>query len=129
MAKLRVLDKVGLGEFIITAARDTGEFRRQLVDEPIKHLGKFVEIPQRVDKDGKPVEHKIVVLEDTQDVTHMVLPWKNDVDRAMEDIENQPAIYPNEYRAGSPDFIDDTAFPKKALFFRFGEYMFGRCKH
>jgi len=131
MAKLRVLDKVALGEFIIEAAQDTGAIRKELVEEPIKQLSKFVEIPvPRIDPTtGKTITHTIRVLEDTQDLTHMVLPWKKDVDVAMEDIDHQPSIYPNEYRPGSPDFIDDKLFPRKALFFRFGEYMFGRCKH
>jgi hypothetical protein len=130
MAKLIVKDKVGLGEFLIKAAQDTGEVRRHLVDHPIADLAKYINIPKdRVDEQGKTVTHTIIVHEDSRDVTHMVLPWKDDVDRAMDRIDNQTNIYPSEYRPGAPEYIDDSKFPRRALFFRFGEYMFGRCKH
>ncbi len=129
MAKLRVKDKVALGELIIKAAQDVGDARRQLIEDPIGALSKFVDIPaDRVDEQGNTIKHEIVVHEDTRDITHMVLPWKNDVDRAMDRIDEQSSVYPLEYRPGTPDYIDDGRFPRKALFFRFGEYMFGRCK-
>ena len=129
MAKLQVLDKVALGEFIIKVARDEGELRRQVIKNPIEFLSKFVEIPHDRQENGKTIKHEIVILEDTQDKTYVVLPWKHNVDRAMENIEKQTEIYPNEYRPGHPTYINDTKEPKKALFFRFGEYMFSRCKH
>ena len=129
MAKLRVKDKVGLGELIIMAAQGVGDTRRRLVEEPIETLRKFVDIPpDRVDANGNTIKHKIIIHLDSQDETHMVLPWKNDVDRAMDRIDEQPSVYPLEYRPGTPDSIDDSRFPRKALFFRFGEYMFGRCR-
>lgn len=128
MAKLRVKDKVALGEFIINAARDPA-LREAFVNDPNRHLEKLVDIPKdQVDADGNPVAHKIEVHVDTQFVTHMVLPWKNDVDRAMDRIDEQTNIYPDEYRPNSASYIDDARFPRRALFFRFGEYMFGRCK-
>lgn len=130
MAKLRVLDKVGLGELIIKAAQDVGGTRQGLVEDPIGTLHKLVEIPaDKTDEKGNVIKHKIIVHLDSEHETHMVLPWKNDVDRAMDRIDEQPAVYPHEYRPGTPEYIDDGRFPRKALFFRFGEYMFGRCKH
>lgn len=129
MAKLRVLDKVGLGEFIIKAAQNVDGTRDRFLKDPVAALRKFVEIPaDRKDDQGNLIKHTIAVYEDTRDVTNIMLPWKDDVDRAMQDIERQTQIYPLEYRPGSPDYIDDRRDPKKALFFRFGEYMFGRCK-
>lgn len=129
MAKLRVLDKVGLGEFIIKAAQNVDDNRDRLLRDPIEALRRFVEIPaDRTDDQGNLIKHRIVVHEDTRDVTNIMLPWKDDVDRAMQDIEQQTQIYPLEYRPGTPDYIDDRRDPKRALFFRFGEYMFGRCK-
>ena len=92
-------------------------------------MSKFVVIPpDRKDDKGNTIKHSIAVIEDTQDITYIVLPWKVDVDRAMDRIEEQNGIYPLEYRPGTPEYIDDSLFPKKALFFRFGEYMFGRCR-
>jgi hypothetical protein len=130
MAKLIVKDKVGLGEFLIKAAQDTGQIRQRLVDDPIGCLAKYLDIPpDRVDEQGNTVKHTISVHQDSRDETHMVLPWKDDVDRAMDRIDHQSNIYPSEYRPGSPDYIDDSKYPRRALFFRFGEYMFGRCKH
>ena len=50
MAKLRVLDKVGLGELIIKAAQDVGGARQRLVDDPIGTLRKFGET---LDQEGR----------------------------------------------------------------------------
>jgi hypothetical protein len=129
MAKLTVIDKIALGEFIIQAAQNEGEARDRLLKDPTNTLRKYLEIPADREENGKIVKHEIVVHEDSQDVTHIVLPWKYNVDRAMDNIDKQTEIYPNEYRPGHPTYINDTKEPRKALFFRFGEYMFGRCKH
>jgi hypothetical protein len=129
MAKLTVIDKIALGEFIIQAAQNEGEARDRLLKDPTNTLRKYLEIPADREENGKIIKHEIVVHEDSQDVTHIVLPWKYNVDRAMDNIDKQTEIYPNEYRPGHPTYINDTKEPRKALFFRFGEYMFGRCKH
>ena len=129
MAKLTVIDKIALGEFIIQAAQNEGEARDRLLKDPTNTLRKYLEIPADREENGKIIKHEIVVHEDSQDVTHIVLPWKYTVDRAMDNIDKQTEIYPNEYRPGHPTYINDTKEPRKALFFRFGEYMFGRCKH
>ena len=129
MARLTVIDKIALGEFIIQAAQNEGEARDRLLKDPTNTLRKYLEIPADREENGKIIKHEIVVHEDSQDVTHIVLPWKYNVDRAMDNIDKQTEIYPNEYRPGHPTYINDTKEPRKALFFRFGEYMFGRCKH
>ena len=129
MAKLTVIDKIALGEFIIQAAQNEGEARDRLLKDPTNTLRKYLEIPADREENGKIIKHEIVVHEDSQDVTHIVLPWKYNVDRAMDNIDKQTEIYPNEYRPGHPTYINDTKEPRKALFFRFGEYMFGGCKH
>jgi hypothetical protein len=130
MAKLRVLDKVALGELIIKAAQNVGDSRERLLKDPVEALRKFIAIPADREEEGKVIKHTILVHEDSRDVTHVVLPWKDDVDRATDNIDLQPMIYPNEYRPGSPEFIDDTKKEnkRKAIFFRFGDYMFGRCR-
>jgi len=126
MAKLRVKDKVGLGKYIVEAAQDS-KIGDDLVNNSVERLDKYVDIP-KVDKEGKPVTHTIEIHRDTEHITHMVLPWKDDVDNAFDKIDQQDSIYPNEYRVGAPEYIDDKKFPRRALWFRFGEYMFGRCK-
>lgn len=130
MAKLDVFDKVGLGEFIINAALEKEDFKDRLLNHTKDSLKLYLTIPpDRVEKDGTVKEHQIVVHLDSQDVTHMVLPWKDNVEKAVKDIHLQKGqIYPNEYRPNMPGYIDDNEDPEKALFFRFGEYMFGRCK-
>jgi hypothetical protein len=128
MARLQVTDKVGLGEYIIKAAQKA-ETRAELLADPTKMLAKFVKLPEKFDAAGKPIQHRIVVHEDTEHETHIVLPTKEDVDKAVDRIEEQTSMYPAEYRPGTPEYIDDTKFPKLALQFRFGEYTFGRCKH
>jgi hypothetical protein len=129
MARLPVNDKVALGEFIIKAATKP-ETRAELLANPTKVLEKFVTYPQAVDAQGNPIQHRIEVHEDTKHVTHIVLPTQEDVEIAIDRIDEQVAgMYPAEYRPGSPVYIDDTKFPRLALQFRFGEYTFGRCKH
>src|SRR6185295_16492089 len=104
MARLRVFDKVGLGEFIIKAAQFEGDSRDKLMNQTIDTLKVYLEIPaDRKDEKGNLIKHKIVVLEDTGDVTYMVLPWKDNVDFAMKEIDTQRDIYPKEYLPGSPD--------------------------
>ena len=129
MARLPVTDKVALGEYIIKAATKP-ETRAELLADPTKVLEKFVTYPQNVDAQGNPIQHRIEVHEDTKHVTHIVLPTKEDVDIAIDRIDEQVGgMYPDEYRPDSPNYIDDRKFPKLALQFRFGEYTFGRCKH
>jgi len=128
MARLQVTDKVGLGEYIIRAATDP-QTRAELLADPTKMLAKFVKLPQAVDANGKPIAHLIAVHEDTEHVTHIVLPTRADVLKAIDRIEEQTSMYPAEYRPGTPEYIDDSKFPLLALQFRFGEYTFGRCKH
>ena len=122
MAKLTVKDKVALGKYLIETAQTEPDdkARVQLRTEPIATLEKYLVIPEK---------HTIIIHEDSGDVTHMVLPWKDDVDDAMDQIDTQTSIYPDEYRSNSADYIDDSKSPRIALQFRFGEYMFGRCKH
>ncbi len=128
MARLQVTDKVGLGEYIIRAATKP-EVRAELLADPTKALAKFVKLPEKNDPEGKPIAHRIAVKEDTEHVTYIVLPTKEDVEKAIDRIDEQQSMYPPEYRPGSPEYIDDAQFPRLALQFRFGEYTFGRCKH
>jgi hypothetical protein len=129
MARLQGIDKVALGEYIIKAATKP-ETRAELLANPTQVLAKFVTYPQEVDEQDNPIEHRIKVHEDTKHVTHIVLPTKEDVEIAIDRIDEQEGgMYPAEYRPGTPEYIDDTKFPRLALHFRFGEYTFGRCKH
>jgi len=129
MARLPVNDKVALGAYIIKAAIDDAT-RKELVEKATEVLAKYVTYPQDVDAEGKPIQHRIEVHQDTKHVTHIVLPTKEDVEIALDRIdEQQGGMYPTQYIPGSPDYIDETKFPRLALQFRFGEYTFGRCKH
>lgn len=130
MARLPVNDKVALGAFIIKAAKDDDELRKALLlseESATELLAKYITY---VDADGKPIPYRIKVHADTEDVTHIVLPTKSDVETATNRIDEQEGgMYPDQYRPNSPDYIDDKKEPLKALQFRFGEYTFGRCKH
>jgi len=128
MARLPVTDKIGLGEYIIRAATKP-ETRAELLADATTVLAKFVKYPEKFDASGKPIQHRFQVHEDTEHVTHIVLPTKDDVERAIDRIDEQTSMYPAEYRPGTAEYIDDKKFPKLALQFRFGEYTFGRCKH
>lgn len=117
--KLKVSDKVGLGKRIYEAATDPN-VQAELLKDPVAFFSKYVEIPTH--------PHKFDIHVDSKEVTHIVLPWSEDVLRAFDKIDSVASVYPSEYRLGSADFIDDSKFPRRALHFRFGEYMFGRCK-
>ncbi|HEV8262764.1 MAG TPA: hypothetical protein VGQ19_18670 [Burkholderiales bacterium] len=129
MARLPVNDKVALGEYIIKAAKNP-DTRAELLADATTVLAKYVTYPKDLDDEGKPVQHRIQVHEDTKYVTHIVLPTQEDVEAATDQIQDQGVgMYPDEYRPDSPSYIDDKKFPLLALQFRFGEYTFGRCKH
>ena len=131
MARLPVPDKVKLGEFIIKAATEP-ETRAELLADPTKALAKFVTYPQEVDAQGNPIQHRVVVHEDTKHVTHIVLPTQQEVRDAVnrtKEPEAMGGMFPAEFRPDSPVYIDDKKDPLRALQFRFGEYTFARCKH
>jgi hypothetical protein len=125
MARLPVNDKVALGAFIIKACKDDDALREALLlneETATELLAQYVTLPD--------LKHRIKVHADTEHVTHIVLPTKKDVEIATDRIDEQEGgMYPDQYRPSSPDYIDDTKEPLKALQFRFGEYTFGRCKH
>ena len=127
MARLPVPDKVALGEYLIKAATEPAT-RAELLANPTKVLAEFVTYPQEVDAQGNPIQHRIEVHEDTKHVTHIVLPTQEEVRVAVEKV-GMGEMFPAEFRADSPVYIDDKKTPLRALQFRFGEYTFARCKH
>ena len=127
MARLPVPDKVALGEYLIKAATEPAT-RAELLANPTKVLAEFVTYPQEVDAQGNPIQHRIEVHEDTKHVTHIVLPTQEEVRVAVEKV-GMGEMFPAEFRADSPVYIDDKKDPLRALQFRFGEYTFARCKH
>jgi hypothetical protein len=130
MARLPVPDKVALGEYLIKAATEP-ETRAELLADPTKVLAKFVTYPQEVDAQGNPIQHRIVVHEDTKHVTHIVLPTQEEVRVAVDQTKDQKTgmegMFPAELVY--TDDKDDKKDPLRALKFRFGEYTFARCKH
>lgn len=124
MAKLRVMDAVALGAYLIEASRDL-KARAVLEADPIGELSKFVSIPEG---------HKIVLHFDTEDETNIMIPWGGDIESTLRNMREADYLYPLEYTPGSAAFIDPSdrgedpvEEPPKAYKFRVGDYSLARC--
>ena len=126
MAKLRVMDAVALGEYLIEVARNP-EVRAELEADPKGKLGQFVKIPE---------EHTVVLHFDSEDETNVMIPWGGDIESSLRNMREQDYVYPLEYTPDSGAFIDPSdryedqdpvKEPPKAYKFRVGDYSLARC--
>ena len=123
MAKLRVKDKVELGNIILRAARDP-RFRQDLLDNPVLVLSEVVEIPPG---------HNIVMHEDTGEDTHIMIPWADDIEHTLATIREFGYAYPPQYVPGSANYIPPDLEPqppediRDSYKFRVGDYALSRC--
>jgi hypothetical protein len=83
-------------------------------------------------EDDMPPGHKIVVHLDEENVTHVIIPQKKDVEEIeasiKEAITGDNRVYPPEYRMNPLSQIIETTDPNRALSFLLGEYTLRRCK-
>lgn len=125
MAKLQVMDPVGLGDFLIKAATDKN-IRQALLADPVGQLKKFVNVP---------TGHTIVVHEDSESVTHLMIPWEKDIKNTLASMAaGQAYSYPKQYNPNDLAFIDPSVGspnpsddPPLAYKFRVGDYSLSRC--
>jgi hypothetical protein len=77
-----------------------------------------------------PAGHKIKVHIDEQNITHIVIPLKKEIQEAEGIVEaHTDRVYPHEYVADPLSTISETSEPLRALSFILGEYSMRRCKN
>jgi hypothetical protein len=80
-----------------------------------------------------PPGHKIVVHLDEENVTHVIIPQKKDIEAIeasfKQPITGQNRVYPFEYKMDPLSKINETLDPNKAFSFLLGEYTLRRCKN
>ena len=84
-------------------------------------------------KEDMPPGHKIVVHLDEENVTHVIIPQKKDIEdieaAIKQAITTKNRVYPLEYQLNPLLRISETADPPRALSFLLGEYTLRRCKN
>jgi hypothetical protein len=79
-----------------------------------------------------PPGHKIVVHLDEQNVTHVIIPLKREIEAAEASFTfdtPEHRVYPKEYKMSPLSHIVETAEPLRAFSFILGEYTMRRCKN
>jgi hypothetical protein len=77
-----------------------------------------------------PPGHKIMVHLDEENVTHIVIPLKKDIEGAEVTVEtHKDRVYPHEYNPNPLSTIPEDTAPLQALSFIVGEYTMRRCKN
>jgi hypothetical protein len=80
-----------------------------------------------------PPGHKIIAHLDEENVTHVIIPQKKDIEdiEALFDkrITPENRVYPREYKMDPLKLIVETGDPNKAFSFLLGEYTLRRCKN
>ena len=81
-----------------------------------------------------PPGHKIIVHLDEENVTHVIIPQKKDIEAIeasfKQPITGQNRVYPSEYKMDPLSKINETLDdPNKAFSFLLGEYTLRRCKN
>jgi hypothetical protein len=123
MAKLVIKDKVALGKFMFEAAGNPDRLKE--LEDPVqatKLLGDFLVIPK---------DTQVVIHLDETDRHHFVLPLKVDLETLTTAINKAESPYAPEYVAEplvGYDLENNALDRQKAMYFRIGEYMAGRCK-
>lgn len=114
MAKIKIDDKVGLGDYIRQMVKSDSEKAKFADPQKAKEiLGRFTDDPL-------PDNVTIVAHFDSEFVTHVMVPWEVDIAETEADIGNYR--FPEEYRT-----IDPTTDPERAYNFRVGDYVLTRC--
>ena len=84
-------------------------------------------------KEDMPPGHKIVVHLDEENVTHVIIPQKKDIEDIealiKKEITGNNRVYPPEYQMNPLSKISETVDPLRAFSFLLGEYTLRRCKN
>ena len=76
-----------------------------------------------------PNGHKIKVHLDEENVTHVIIPLKREIEAAEKAFESKAErVYPDEYKTDPLLEIGERSEPLRAFSFLLGEYTMRRCK-
>jgi mannose/fructose/N-acetylgalactosamine-specific phosphotransferase system component IIB len=128
MANLGMKKYEQVGDFMLKLCKDRKRCN-ELAKDPALATKAFKEVL----KSDMPAGHKIVVHLDEENVTHVIIPQKKDI----EDIEAlikkgitvENRVYPLEYQMNPLLKISETKDPPRAFAFLLGEYTLRRCKN
>ena len=80
-----------------------------------------------------PPGHKIIAHLDEENVTHVIIPQKKDIEDiealVKKPIDEKNRVYPLEYKMNPLQRIMENTNPDKAFSFLLGEYTLRRCKN
>jgi hypothetical protein len=79
-----------------------------------------------------PPGHKVVVHLDEENVTHVIIPLKKEIEAAEASFTfdtPEHRVYPKEYKMSPLSAISETEQPMRAFSFILGEYTMRRCKN
>lgn len=122
MANLSPFEFETIGDFMRKLCKDRAKCERMAKDMEFatKEFSAVITIPKG---------HKIKVHLDEENVTHVILPLKRDIEAAEKAFESKAErVYPDEYKRDPLDPISETNEPLKAFSFLLGEYAMRRCK-
>jgi hypothetical protein len=123
----------------MTKYREVGTFMRKLCkdralcNEMAKNSERATKEFKAVLGDDMPPGHKIVVHLDEENVTHVIIPQKKDIEDieaiTKTNITHQNRIWPVEYQLNPLLDISETGDAPQAFSFLLGEYTLRRCKN
>jgi len=119
MAKLKLDDPVGLGEYVRKMLKDPKE-KLEFLNDANSKVAPFLE-------DGVvPKGVQIVPHFDTEHTTHMMIPWSEDVVKTEVMVEAGDYGYPEGYFRLDPKSSESDE-RQEAYNFRVGDYVLARC--
>jgi len=128
MANLGMTKYLEVGTFMRKLCKD-----RKLCNELAKNPELATKEFGSVLKEDLPKGHKIVVHLDEENVTHVIIPQKKDIDDIealiKKTIDEKNRVYPLEYKMNPLQRIAENTNPDKAFSFLLGEYTLRRCKN
>lgn len=127
MANLGMRKYEKVGEFMLKLCKDRKRCK-ELVDNPEQATKELKKVLGTDMPDG----HKIVMHLDEENVTHVIIPQKKDIEAAEKSFTFERATdrpYPPEYKKNPLSAIIETEEPMRAFAFLLGEYTLRRCKN
>lgn len=125
MANLSPFKFEKIGDFIRVLCRDRRKCERMARDSDFatEEFKRVVRIP---------AGHKIVVHLDEENVTHVIIPLKKEIEAAEASFtfdRPERRVYPIEYKMSPLEHILEREEPLRAFSFILGEYTMRRCKN
>jgi hypothetical protein len=116
-----------VGAFMLKLCKDR-QLCKKLVDNPELATEEL----RKILKTDMPVGHKIIMHLDEENVTHVIIPQKKDIEAAEASFtfkgpRDRP--YPPEYVMNPLGTIIERDDPMRAFAFLVGEYTLRRCKN